>query len=75
MNHENKKFLILFEVDHTSIIVNPVMSLPMFIVRYKLVIIEDKKTSYVWYKDEGGRDKCIDLIVELRNDKDEIITG
>ena len=75
MNHENKKFLLVFEVDYPGITVLPVMSLPMFIVRYKLVIIEENKAPYVWYKDEGGRDKCIDLVIELRNHKDEVVTG
>lgn len=59
MNHDNQRFVIYLEAyrpqgERTIIcaITNPFTA-----VRYKLIISEANSSPYVWYKDEGAKDK------------------
>eukprot|EP01035_Chromulina_nebulosa_P027528 gene27528-36221_t len=46
---------------------------PITVVRHKLRIIEENTSSYLWYKDEGGKDKCVDLRVCLTDENNAFI--
>lgn len=79
MRYENKKFVIYASIDNTTgpghaSYVSPAISEPMLCIRYRLRILEDSIPE-VWYKDEGGRDKCIDLTVTLRDHNNELIVA
>mmetsp|Transcript_11470 Transcript_11470/g.15797 ORF Transcript_11470/g.15797 Transcript_11470/m.15797 type:complete len:632 (+) Transcript_11470:95-1990(+) len=51
---------------HTTVV-------PIITVRHKLHIIEDNNAPYVWYKDEGGKDKCIELKVCLTDEHNNFV--
>eukprot|EP01041_Mallomonas_annulata_P001517 gene1517-2917_t len=74
MNHDNKRFIILFsgESPHGGSI-NPVLTPGMLSVRHRLVL-GDMKQFAVWYKDEGGREKSIDMSVTLLDHNQEKVT-
>lgn len=65
MNHDNRKIVIRFTPKTSEYDIQAAQSLPITSVRHKLVIREDHSTSYTWYKEEGGKDKCIDLTIIL----------
>lgn len=65
MNYEDKKFVLIATVDRTNSTTPPAISEPMLAVQYRLTI--DHTTPDIWYKDEGGRDKCIEINVNLVN--------
>lgn len=58
---EVRSFCFRLETDHPSI-VQPVTSHEISIVRAKLQASSDSWSS-IWYKDEGGRDKCMEVSV------------
>ncbi|KAF0682784.1 Aste57867_25083 [Aphanomyces stellatus] len=62
MTHGNKKFQFLL-TPLGDFDVAPVMSTDMTCIRHRLIIQEDLPD--LWYKDEGGRDKCMNLPVHL----------
>jgi hypothetical protein len=80
--HNNNKVVIIFEerqkgdgsIGPDSI--SPTSTSPLCCVRHKLTIEDwDEKerlmtAPYVWYKDEGGKDKCIELKVSLSDECD-----
>jgi hypothetical protein len=73
MRYENKKFLIYANVENSGgPYVSPAVSEPMLCIRYRLKILEESIPE-IWYKDEGGRDKCIDLSVTLQDQNNELI--
>lgn len=43
-----------------------------FPFRYMLKVVS--KLNEIWYKDEGGRDKCMDLMVQLVNCSGHLVT-
>ncbi|RHY74322.1 hypothetical protein DYB30_004020 [Aphanomyces astaci] len=63
MTHGNKKFQFLLTPVGSDFEVAPVMSTDMTCIRHRLMIQED--LPELWYKDEGGRDKCMPLPVHL----------
>ncbi|ETV98691.1 hypothetical protein, variant [Aphanomyces invadans] len=63
MTHGNKKFQFLLTPIGNDYEVAPVMSTDMTCIRHRLVIQEE--LPELWYKDEGGRDKCMPLPVLL----------
>eukprot|EP00471_Norrisiella_sphaerica_P001329 CAMPEP_0184491076 /NCGR_PEP_ID=MMETSP0113_2-20130426/19555_1 /TAXON_ID=91329 /ORGANISM="Norrisiella sphaerica, Strain BC52" /LENGTH=619 /DNA_ID=CAMNT_0026875275 /DNA_START=78 /DNA_END=1937 /DNA_ORIENTATION=+ len=72
MKHENRKFCLRFscqEQSYMTKIVTPVISTDMTVIRHKLKIRPSPLFPSVWYKDEGGRDKFInvDAILEDQN--------
>ena len=75
MRHENKKFVLYASAESPSgTYIKPAISEAVFVIRYRLVI-DTNHVPDVWYKDEGGRDKCIDLFVNLRDHNDELIVA
>lgn len=74
MNHENKKFRLVFRAKlETSSSSLQASSDFMQCIRHRLSIIEENSTTYTWYKDEGGKDKCIELRVHLKDADDKIV--
>jgi hypothetical protein len=75
MRYENKKFVLYASTESTTgAYIKPAMSDAMLVVRYRLVI-DNTHIPDVWYKDEGGRDKCIDLFVNLKDHNGELIVA
>ena len=85
MRYENKKFVLYASTDNNSnssvgglntsgIYISTAISEPMLSIRYRLRIL-DETVPDVWYKDEGGRDKCIDLTVTLQDHNQEFIVA
>jgi len=66
MNHDNRKFVICVSGKTPSrTYIQPASTKGMLSIRYRLVI-EDKDTiPDIWYKDEGGRDKYMEMNVNL----------
>lgn len=56
----------MFAVDYS---VTPAVSTEMTVIQHRLVIQE--QLPDLWYKDEGGRDKCMTLPIFLMNEKNE----
>jgi len=68
MDVGNKKFKLLISASAVKdLYVKPVSSPVLTCVRHKICITEENKTQFVWMKDEGGREKCIELDVSLRD--------
>ncbi|CAK4086863.1 unnamed protein product [Aphanomyces euteiches] len=62
MQHGNKKFQFLL-TPLGDFEVAPIMSTDMTCITHRLMIQEE--LPELWYKDEGGRDKCMNLPVHL----------
>ena len=45
--------------------VQPVTSGPITLVKHKIEITPDEDFESIWYKDEGGRDKCMTVVASL----------
>jgi hypothetical protein len=70
----NKRIYLQFKAKETHhAAIASVKTPPMCCVRHKLVIEESDTAPYVWYKDEGGKDKCIDLKIHLRDADDRTV--
>ena len=68
MNNENKKIIVNFHALPGTNVPKEIGSgatPPLYIVRHRIVIEEENKSPYVWYKDEGGKEKCIELRVHM----------
>ena len=67
MNHENQKFVVYLEAyrPHGDSNIICAISNPITCVRHKLVLSEAYNSPYIWYKDEGAKDKCIRILVKL----------
>eukprot|EP00981_Chlorochromonas_danica_P014136 scaffold7413_cov177-Ochromonas_danica.AAC.2 len=57
-------------------------SKPLYVVTQRLLVktdlhtdSADKSSSHVWYKDEGGRDHGIELLIKLVNESDKEVLG
>ena len=81
-NYGNKKICLSFEVprqEGLEIDPTPILTTSLYCVRQKLCVeTRDEKevtlsSPYTWYKDEGGRDKCIELQVKLVDEKNRAI--
>eukprot|EP01031_Cornospumella_fuschlensis_P050808 gene50808-62141_t len=68
MNHGNQRFVIYLEAyrphGETNNILVAVTN-PFTCIRHKLVVSEANNAPYVWYKDEGAKDKAIKVLVKL----------
>ena len=53
----------------------PVISDPMTVIRHRLRIRSETQPPTVWYKDEGGRDKCIEVMVDLVDSEGRRVHG
>jgi hypothetical protein len=70
----NKKFKLLVSASTVKeYYIKPVSSPLLTCVLYKLCVSEENSSQFVWFKDEGGREKCIELSVSLRNSAGEIV--
>jgi hypothetical protein len=67
MNHDNQKFVVYLEAyrPHGENNIICAVSNPINCVRHKLVLSESYDSPYIWYKDEGAKDKCIRILVKL----------
>ncbi|CEG36084.1 uncharacterized protein PHALS_00404 [Plasmopara halstedii] len=69
----NRKFVIHISASTTkenfSLNVTPALTSEMTVIQHRLLIQE--KLPELWYKDEGGRDKCMTLPIFLVNAKNE----
>jgi hypothetical protein len=75
MNHENKKFVIQASAEmFNGLYITPAVSEPMLVIRSRLRIQRGPSIPDIWYKDEGGRDKVIELTVHLCNEFGAMIT-
>jgi hypothetical protein len=63
MSKQNRRFVIVAEAYSKSdnILIARGTSNPITCVKHKLIIQEESLVAYSWYKDEGGKDKCIEL--------------
>ena len=64
---EHKSIIITLFPDkkHKHLLILQGQTMPISIIRYKLKIEEENQQQYIWYKDEGGKDKCVELKVYL----------
>jgi hypothetical protein len=69
---EKKRFVLNFHATHSVFRIASTQSAPYYCVRYKLHVDEENKSPYIWYKDEGGKDKCIEYRVSLRDSNNRI---
>lgn len=69
---DKKRFVLNFSANHTVFRIAGAQSAPFYCVRYKLHVEEDNKSPYIWYKDEGGKDKCIEYRVSLRDSNNRV---
>lgn len=70
----NKKFKLLVSASTVKeFYVKPVSSPLLTCVLYKLRVTEENTSQFIWFKDEGGREKCIELHVSLRDAAGEIV--
>ena len=53
----------------------PVTSRPIFLVNHKIKITPDEEFENIWYKDEGGRDKCMTVTASLFDVNNNLYTG
>mmetsp|Transcript_30265 Transcript_30265/g.46191 ORF Transcript_30265/g.46191 Transcript_30265/m.46191 type:complete len:669 (+) Transcript_30265:281-2287(+) len=53
----------------------PVCSSTISIVNYKIKVVPDEEWESVFYKDEGGRDKCMTVVASLYDKEDQIFKG
>lgn len=57
-------------------IATPLLTRAVGTVDYKIVVaIDDEQWESIWYKDEGGRDKCMEITAELYNKSNLLQTG
>ncbi|TMW62655.1 hypothetical protein Poli38472_005273 [Pythium oligandrum] len=72
----NRKFVIHISAGKqaaTDYTVIPAVTSEMTVIQHRLVIQENLPD--LWYKDEGGRDKCMLLPIHLVNEKNERVQG
>lgn len=82
MAHENKSFFLRFTASAVQdkqnllpshVTIMPATSTTMSVIRHRLHITEQPPPQ--WYKDEGGRDKCIALNALLLDEHDQPVQG
>lgn len=87
LDHENRSFLLRASATVDGVRVEA-WSTPMRVMRYRLEIEgggtldadepakrSSKGEAAIWYKDEGGREKCIELVVRLYDGRGALVTG
>jgi hypothetical protein len=53
--------------------ITPVVTNTMHAVKAKLFVTVEQSWGDVWYKDEGGRDKCLEVLVSARDKADDLL--
>lgn len=78
MDLENRSFSLCATADDAEQILGSAVleaySTPLKVMRHRLVI-DDGPWEDPWYKDEGGRDKCIELFVRLVDSDGGLVTN
>lgn len=84
-NHQDRLFVLHVSVDSSvlygniplteAMYVPPVLSNAMRCIRHRLMISEEHHEPFAFYKDEGGREKCIRLEVSLRDANNAVVTN
>lgn len=73
MNLGNRKFFILVSTSrHSSV---SAKSDGIMVITHRLAVQPNPAWEDEWFKDEGGRDKCIELSVELQNAKGQRVAS
>lgn len=69
MSHDNRKFVLHANANNSFAgqYVAPAMSDPVTVVRHKLSLKSSLAPNEVWFKDEGGRDKCIEMNINMED--------
>lgn len=78
MDYSNKSFLLHFSTDSSTSnndYIVPIISTPIYSIRHQVVLKEIYSGPYVWYKDEGGRDKHIELKLSLVDASGTLVTN
>lgn len=77
MNYDNQRFVIYVEAYRPQGENNVIAAItnPFTSIRNKLVIFEANTTPYIWYKDEGAKDKCIKVLVKLIDSDKNVVGG
>jgi len=71
---EVERYNLLLEIrSHDNVLMANVLSSTVLLVQYKLDI-KGIFLPKVWYKDEGGRDKCIEIMVQLLDSNNQVVT-
>jgi hypothetical protein len=78
-SYDNRRIVLVFDDGrrNTEDRIVAVSTPPLCCVRHKLTVEDwDEKerlltAPYVWYKDEGGKDKCIELKISLYDECDQ----
>jgi hypothetical protein len=65
MSLENRKFCIVVSSATDALPIVPAQTDGFTVIRHRLEIREPPSLPDIWYKDEGGRDKCLELKVHL----------
>jgi len=68
------QFSLQLEEEIPSVAFNVARTIPIHLVRYKFAVEGDTE-DMVWYKDEGGRDKCMMALVKLDCSADATADG
>eukprot|EP00743_Colponemidia_sp_Colp-15_P004337 GILK01004678.1.p1 GENE.GILK01004678.1~~GILK01004678.1.p1 ORF type:complete len:635 (+),score=110.53 GILK01004678.1:234-2138(+) len=72
MTYGNKAFrLHVTTSGPDAAMIEPAISSAMIVIRHRLVI--SQQPPDVWYKDEGGRDKCISLMCTLVDENNNLV--
>lgn len=61
--------------DAVPISISPVSTRAINLVNYKIVVSPDNTWNSVWYKDEGGRDKCMTVTAGLFTKENTPVLG
>lgn len=80
MNHDNRMFCLMAHANtsHTGVgTIPPAFSTPITIIKNQLRLDPNMKSAWEneWYKDEGGRDKCITVKVQLLDKDNQLVTN
>jgi hypothetical protein len=70
MRYENKKFIIEV-IPKSATSISSIRSIPLFVITHRLIITQPAPT--LWYKDQGGKENCIDLHVNLVDNHQQIV--
>ncbi len=77
MNHDHKRFVVYLEAyrpQGNNNIIGAITN-PITTINYKLMITESYSAPYIWYKDEGAKDKCIKVNVKLVDATQQVVTN
>jgi ribosome-binding factor A len=77
MNHDHKRFVVYLEAyrpQGNNNIIGAITN-PITTIQHKLVIAESYSAPFIWYKDEGAKDKCIKVNVRLVDSNQQVVTN